>query len=214
MNVALIGQGGHSKVIFEMLMETKEYNIIGIFDDKYQKDHNNGERYYGPVKSVKKLFDSIEDLKLLIAIGDNRIRKSIFDRLQLPNNDYLTFIHSSAYISPSAKIGSGTVVMPLATINTDTIIGEHSIINTNAVIEHNNLLGKFTHASPNATLTGGVKVGDGSHIGAGAVVIPNKSIDSWSVIGAGSVVIDDIPSHCTAVGVPARIKKTTLIGGV
>ena len=45
---------------------------------------------------------------------------------------------------------------------------------------------------------------DGVHIGIGAIVLPGVTIGEGSVIGAGSIVSRDIPSHCVAVGSPAK----------
>ncbi|MGQ7110151.1 UDP-N-acetylbacillosamine N-acetyltransferase, partial [Escherichia sp. TWPC-MK] len=79
--------------------------------------------------------------------------------------------------------------------------------NTASVVEHDNCIGDFVHIGPNATLTGTVTIDDGTQIGAGATIIPNLIIGNWSMIGAGATVIHNIPSRCTAVGLPAKIIK-------
>jgi acetyltransferase-like isoleucine patch superfamily enzyme len=50
-----------------------------------------------------------------------------------------------------------------------------------------------------------VCIGTGSWIGQGAVICPGVSIGKNCVIGANSVVRADVPDHCVAAGVPARI---------
>lgn len=49
------------------------------------------------------------------------------------------------------------------------------------------------------------RLGDDVFIGAGAKIIGGVTIGSHVRIGANAVVLDDVPSNCTAVGVPARI---------
>lgn len=49
------------------------------------------------------------------------------------------------------------------------------------------------------------QVGDGVLLGAGATVLGPVMIGDGSQVGAGTLVITDLPSHCVAVGVPARI---------
>lgn len=49
------------------------------------------------------------------------------------------------------------------------------------------------------------QVGDGVLLGAGATVLGPVSIGEGSQVGAGTLVISDLPAHCVAVGVPARI---------
>lgn len=50
-------------------------------------------------------------------------------------------------------------------------------------------------------------IGDNVFIGAGARIIGKVTIGDNVKIGANAVVINDIPSNCTAVGVPAIVKN-------
>lgn len=213
MKIAVIGQGGHSKVVQDIILSYEDNEIVGYFDDKYRVEYFNDHIITGPVLSAKKMIQFFYDMKFFIAIGNNKVRKQIVQQLGLPTHYFVTLRHKSAIISPSATIGFGTVIMANAVINADTQIGDHVIINTNSVIEHDNEVGHFVHVSPNVTLTGGVQIEEGTHVGAAATIIPNKKIGKWSTLGAGSTVITDIPSYSMAVGVPARVKKTIEIGG-
>jgi len=48
-------------------------------------------------------------------------------------------------------------------------------------------------------------LGDDVFIGAGAKIIGPVRIGSHTRIGANAVVTHDVPDHCTAVGIPARV---------
>ena len=50
-----------------------------------------------------------------------------------------------------------------------------------------------------------IHVGNNVWIGAGVQIMPGVTIGDNSIIGAGSVVIDNVPEHCTVVGVPGRV---------
>ena len=52
-----------------------------------------------------------------------------------------------------------------------------------------------------------VSIGSGSWLGTGVVVLPGAHVGRNVAIGAGSVVTGDLPDHCVAVGVPARVVK-------
>ena len=52
-------------------------------------------------------------------------------------------------------------------------------------------------------------IGNNVLIGAGAKIIGNVKIGDNVKIGANAVVVNDIPSNCTVVGVPAKIVKTS-----
>lgn len=212
MNIVVIGKGGHSKVIEDIIKSNKDYKIVCYLDDQYKFFEKSNGMYFGPIMAAESLKEFFVDLLFVIAIGNNHIRKSIVEKLNLPNHDYATLMHRKAVISPTAKIGPGTVVMASAVINADAEIGNHAIINTSAVIEHDNYINDFAHISPRATLTGSVSVGEGTHIGAGAVIIPGVQVDKWSVVGAGATVINNLPAYCTAVGNPARILYKEILG--
>jgi acetyltransferase EpsM len=214
MKLAVVGAGGHSKVITDLIQLDTNNQMIAFLDDRYTNLALKDGIYTGPIDSANKLLRIHPDLKFIIAIGNNMLRKEMVNRLGVQDECYATLIHPTAWISPSVTIGVGTVVMPLAVINADSYIGKHTIINTAAIIEHDNHISDYVHISPHATLTGAVKVEEGVHIGAGASVIPNLDIGEWSTIGAGATVIKSIPPSSTAVGVPAKVIKLQLIEGV
>ncbi|PLR68729.1 acetyltransferase [Bacillus sp. UMB0893] len=202
--IAVIGHGGHSKVVCDIIKEQNIYQIAAVLDDKFKTTKEFESVIYGQLTIYYTLLSEYPDIKFIVAIGNNNIRMKIVRELNLNSNQFATLIHPAAIVSQSAEIGPGTVLMPGCVVNADTKIGEHSIINTGSIIEHDNFIHDFVHISPNATLTGSVSVGTGSHIGASATIIPNKTIGEWAVVGAGSVVIHDISKHRTAVGNPAR----------
>lgn len=51
--------------------------------------------------------------------------------------------------------------------------------------------------------------GHGVLIGAGATVLGGICVGCGTKIGAGTVVVSDLPPHSVAVGVPARVIKTS-----
>jgi acetyltransferase-like isoleucine patch superfamily enzyme len=51
----------------------------------------------------------------------------------------------------------------------------------------------------------GIVIGDGAWIGAGAAILDGVQVGAGAVIGANAVVTHDVPAHCLAVGMPARV---------
>jgi acetyltransferase EpsM len=163
--------------------------------------------YFNDIPIINSTFlpETAENIALIIAIGNNITRKKISSRFNEYN--FLSSIHKTAFVSPSATVGIGTVIMLYAIINTDAKIGDHVIINTGALIEHDCIIEDFVHISPKVTLSGNVKIGTGSHIGSGAIVIPGIKIGKWCTIGAGTIIINDIPDGATVIGNPGKIIK-------
>ncbi|MEM1502845.1 acetyltransferase [Domibacillus sp. 8LH] len=208
--IVVIGHGGHSKVVQDVIRSLDDYELIAILDDQYTSISCQDGILFGPVLHAEKLAIDAE-IVFTIAIGTNRVREKIAKELLDYGVTFGTLIHPFSFISPSAHIGPGSVVMPGAVINADTVIGSHAIINSGAIVEHDNVIGDYAHVSPGSIMTGNVTIGTGAHVGAGAKVIPGKTIGDWTVVGAGAVVIHDIPSEQTAIGVPAVVKSKGLI---
>ena len=190
----LYGASGHAKVIIDIL-KSLNIKVDALFDD----DDSINELLSIPVKHHWN-----GESPVLISIGNNLARKQIVDKLQ--NCDFATLRHPSAIISPSVRMGRGTVVMQGAIIQSGVVIGSHCILNTGASVDHECVVEDFAHISPQATLCGNVHVGEGAWIGAAAVVIPGVRIGRWSIVGAGSVVVHDVPDGAVAYGNPCRIK--------
>lgn len=190
----LYGASGHGKVIKDII-EAQGGNVEAFVDDNQSIQEISG-------RTVLHNADGLSPM--ILSIGSNKIRKRIAESL---NCEFGIAIHPTATVSPSAKIGAGSVVMAGAIINADAMIGKHCIINTGASIDHECVIGDYCHIAPHATLCGQVRVGEGTLIGVSSSVIPCIKIGSWSIIGAGSAVIEDIDSNVTAVGNPAKIVR-------
>lgn len=196
----IFGAGGHGRVIAELL-QCNNCKVEAFFDDSPKINLMNSI----PIISSDFLDNNQLKLYIIIAVGDNLVRKSISKRLN--KNAFYSCCHKNAMISPSAKIDIGTVVMQNAIINSNVEIGKHVIINTATIVEHDCVIKDFAHISPNATLLGNVTVGEGTQIGAGVIILPGVTIGKWCVIGAGSVVLNNIPDGSIVVGNPGRIIK-------
>ncbi len=203
-SIALIGGGGHAKVVISTLQEAGQ-SVVAIFDDDSAKW---GTQLLGiPVKGPVLELSGAGFRKAVIAVGNNATRERIAD--QVKDVEWVTAVHPWSYIHPSVKLGEGCVVFAGAIVQPDTSIGAHAIINTGATVDHDCLLSDYVHIAPGAHLAGDVQIKRGALIGIGAAVGPGRQIGEWTVIGAGSVVVEDIPPHVTAVGVPAMALRKT-----
>jgi acetyltransferase EpsM len=194
--VYLFGASGHGSVILDILKGRGE-EIGGFFDDQPRKDIG------GYFPEIFPGSFQVDHDQLILSIGDNSIRRMLAQKLEV---NFAQAIHSQSILSPSVKIGPGTVVMGGALINAGTIIGSHTIINSMASVDHDCIIGDYVHIAPGCVLCGGVEVGEGTLIGARSVILPNIKIGRNVIIGAGSVVIQHVPDGVTLMGNPAKIK--------
>lgn len=203
--VIIIGAGGHSKVITDIIEKSKDI-VLGFLDDNKEKDEiiikEKQYKVIGKIDECVKIQKENKDIQFVIGIGDNKTRKNIANRYN--NLKYYTAIHPSSQIALDVEIGQGTVIMANTCLNTSAKIGKHCIINTASVIEHDNEINDYVHISPNATLCGTVKIGELTHIGAGATIKNNISICNNCIIGVGAVVVKNIEVCGTYIGTPAK----------
>ena len=195
--MTILGIGGHSKVIIDILNLIKS-PIVSIYDDDITKEGTYCRNLI--VKSP--ICENIQG-ECIIAIGSNLVRKEISERILRCN--WRTVIHPSAIIAKDVIIGNGSVIMAGAIIQSGTIIGKHSIINTGACIDHDTIIDDFVHIAPNVSIAGGVKIGVGTFIGIGATIVQNIIIGNWSTVGAGSVIIRNVEKETLVFGNPGRV---------
>ncbi|AEB08134.1 acetyltransferase [Desulfobacca acetoxidans] len=204
--VLIIGASGHARVCLEIL-EAAGRDVLGFFDDdpNLQGVFLHGYPIFGRISDSAPILAD-KSLEYFVAIGNNHDRKKIASMVQQHcNHGPINAIHPLTVISPRIQMGMGNFIAPGVIINTGTLLGDYVILNTGATIDHDNIIHSYAQISPGCNLAGHVTIEEGAFIGTGAIIIPGKTIGAYATIGAGAVVIDDIPAHCTAVGVPARI---------
>lgn len=163
MKLVIIGAGGYGKTIYDLAIQSKKYNDLFFLDDNSKENNVKG------ICSDYKNFNSNE-FEFYPAFGNNEIRLNWINKLEKDSYKIATIIHNSAYVSPSAKVGVGSVVLPKAVVNTDVKIGKGCIINCGAIIDH------------------GCIVEDGVHICLGAIVKGENRIASKIKIEAGEII--------------------------
>jgi sugar O-acyltransferase (sialic acid O-acetyltransferase NeuD family) len=194
--------------VIELLRTLDRYDIVGLLD---AEGSSSGRRVAGvPIvgtdEDLPKLRrDGIDAAFVGVgSIGDARLRYRLFALGRSAGFEMISAVHPTAFVSPSARIGSGAVVMALAALNAGADVGDNVIVNTSAVVEHGCALGAHSHVATGARLAGDVMVGDGSHIGIGAIVVQGLRIGRNTIVGAGAVVLEDVGVDVVVGGVPAR----------
>ncbi len=208
-DIVILGAGGHARVVADILMRARDaghqIKPIGYLDDD--------PSYHGQSPFGLPVLGTVSDLAysnhdgLVIAIGDNRTRRSLFCQLHRQGEHIVSATHPSAVIAPDVTIGTGAVICAGVVVNPGSMIGADVILNTGCIVEHHNHIGDHAHIAPGVHLGGEVQIGDGALIGIGATVLPQRRVGAWSVVGGGAVVVDDVPEGVVVLGVPARVVR-------
>ena len=138
--VLLIGAGGHTRSLIN-LINTKVYDLIGIFDQNYNPNHLeiiNGINTFGDLSSIS------NDCRYILSIGKNSLREDFYkNNFDLVLRDNL--IHESSLINPFVSLGLSNQIFPTSFINSGVSIGDNNIINTGCIIEHETKIGNHNH---------------------------------------------------------------------
>ena len=226
MKAVIIGAGGHARVVYEILRQDPNIEVVGFVDNKPKGQQVSAERQ-GPVESSSfvTIKESIMGLPVyenhqilprlvkekvrgyIIAVGNNEVRARYYKELADHGLDPINAIHPTARIAHEVKIGKGVVIAAGATIITGAVIGDNVIVNTGAIIEHEDIIEDNAQIASGTVLAGRVKIKKNAFIGAGVTVKEYVTIGENTTIGAGSVVLEDMPDNTVAVGVPAKVIK-------
>ena len=209
--VVIVGSGSQAQTVIDILTRNNTHRIEGIAD--IELGENIGQTRNGvEIRwTAKQLIDDPIDAVIVIAYGDQRKKKELAAALKNAGYSFISVISDAAYISETAKIGTGTIICPSVTILSNAIVGDHAIVRSQSVVEHDNNIGDYSSIAPGVSLAGRVTIGDGSNIYTGVSIIPKVNVGAWAIVGAGSVVINDVGQGETVVGNPARVKKNSSI---
>lgn len=184
--LAIIGAGGHGKVVAEAAMLSRCFDQIVFVDNTL--GYLNRKILGIEVIAAEYQELSPKEFSIHIAVGDNRVRKVMYHQATALGFELATIIHPSAIISPTSDIKEGVVVMAGAVIQCDTYIGKCTIVNTGASVDHDCKVHDFAHLSPQVVLAGNVEIKEGCWIGAGAVCREKVTVNENVIIGANSFV--------------------------
>ena len=200
----IVGAGGHGKVVAEAAMSMQCWEAVAFLDDRYRElDGSLPWPVIGLLDDAKKNADEYPDI--VVAIGNGQKRLELLDNYIAQGFRAPVVIQAGAWISPTARLDVGSVVLAQAAINASAHIGRGCIINTGATVDHDCIIGDGVHICPGVHLGGEVTVGRLSWVGIGTSVIHNTTIGEKVIIGGGSVVIGDLKANHTYAGVPAKL---------
>ena len=209
--IAIYGAGGFGREIRILIDQinaiSKEYDLIGFFDDKKKKfDVIDGLPVLGGVTELNLL----PVTNIVIAIGNPEVKKKIVQRISNKNLFFPNLFHPNTNISDMYnEYGKGIVICSGTFVSLNVTIGDFVSVNVNCTIGHDSQIGNFTSLMPAVSVSGNVSVGEEVFIGVGSLTNNDIAIHDNVTIGAGSVVLKSINYPCIVMGNPARemIKK-------
>lgn len=211
-SVAIIGYGGHAKVVTSALLALGRKIVAYTCLDP---DVSNNPIMPGAIMTDEALMEKFtpEQIDIVLGLGsvapntDNSLLKKVSMNYLAHGYNVIGFSHPFSWVAPESSVDPSAQIHAGAIIQPGTQIGPFAIVNTKASIDHDCVIGEACHIAPGATLSGEVNVGPGAHLGTGCVVIQGVRIGPRAMIAAGAVVTRDVASDEWVKGVPARPYK-------
>lgn len=122
--------------------------------------------------------------------------------------DFKIFSGASVYVNKEAtlKLGSGYSNNHLTLHCYAGIdIGEDVAIAEQVVIRDSD--NHFISSEPPCPMCAPIRIGNHVWVGVRATILKGVTIGDGAIIAAGAVVTHDVPPHCLAAGVPARVVR-------
>ena len=164
----------------------QKYNCAFIDDGVEVGTEICGVKVIGRVSDLPKLFDTYK--LLVVTIGNNAVRERIYDTAEKIGYDFPNLIHSSAYVSPYAKMGCGCVLLNNSVVQNGSTVGNGVLLNPGVEVHHDCSVDDFSLIYTNSVVRTYAKVGKRVRIGSNCTVCNNATVSDDA----------DIPD-CTAV---------------
>jgi sugar O-acyltransferase (sialic acid O-acetyltransferase NeuD family) len=198
----IIGAGGHSRSCIDAIEQEGKFEIGGLVG--LSQELGSSQFGYEVIATDSELDELARQFQYaFVAIGqihspEPRIR--IYEEAKAAGFVIPSIIAPSAYVSPHARIGAGTIVMQKAVLNAGVLVGNNCIINTRALLEHDSRVSDHCHISTGAILNGDTSIGTGSFIGSGSIVKEGVSVGVGSWVGMGLALRHNLGDGCKHLG--------------
>jgi sugar O-acyltransferase (sialic acid O-acetyltransferase NeuD family) len=180
--------------------------LIGFANDFANPDDLNGYAVVSKVSDVASYL-KMNDVKALFALykpGYMRERVALLKSLNISQDKFINFVHPSSYLSKSARLGFGNVVLSHCSILNSVTLGNNNIISSGVTIEHDTAVGDCNFFAASSVVGASVTIGNGIFFGLNASIRENIKIDDFSFLGMASVLTKNISDEKQWYGNPAR----------
>lgn len=188
--IIIIGGGGLGKIVIDILVSDARFEIEGVIDPSLSVDKVNGIKVIGPDSELPDILKS-GIRKAVLAIGGVSLETNIgridkYSRIEKMGFEMVNCIQKGSYISPTAKIGKGNIMIGSCYIGPNVKIGSGIIMHPFTSVEHDSILEDYLQLSQGVKVAGGARIGRASFIGMGANIIQGAVVPEKTFVKSNS----------------------------
>lgn len=187
MNLLIIGAGGHGQCCMTIAERMKVFDKISFLDD--DERYELSDVVVGKIEDLDKLTNEYDSV--FVAIGNNEVRKKLYDQARLLGYKLPILIDPNASVSKYCYIGEGSVIFPCAVLETNCHVSKGCIISSNTTINREAYISDYVTIHSNSVIRKRVHIGESTLIESRCVISPDIIIKPHSYISEGRVVNND-----------------------
>lgn len=203
----IVGCGSFAKELILWMIDSKSFNSIEkrlfFIDDNHTEDLFLNEIKITSLGKIRDFIPINSDC-LYLGVANPKDKFKIIQLMEKRNAKFNSFIHPTAIIAKTSKIGKGCIVFPYSVCSHNSCLNQFVSVNLHSAIGHDVFVDSYSTISSFVDLTGKVIVGKKVLIGSGARFLPSIRIGAESLIGAGAIVFKSVPKGKTAYCQPAK----------
>lgn len=210
--IIIIGGKGSAVVIAEQIYDTQvktgTVEFLGFaFDDESFGDEINGFPVLCKTTEAYEKYKDDEEVKFIFALYRPDLIKeriALRDSYGIPKERFANFIHHSAFVARSVKMGYGNVILANSVINCDVKMGDFNTFQSSVLIGHDNTIGNSNFFTGHCAIGSNSKIGDGCFFGLNTSTNNYLNIGNYVFCGMASNVIKNVEDDMMVYGNPAR----------
>lgn len=218
MKIVIIGGKGTAIVIADQIYDAKvrygmDVEVLGLaLDDRTMGDEIYGYPIICGINEVYEKYKNDDDVKFIYSLyRSDQIRercKILYD-LNIPAEKWCNFIHPSALVARSAKMGYGNVVLANCVINAGVVMGNFNTLNSGTLLGHDIVVGNNNFFAAQVTVGSLLEIGDMNFFGLNTSIKTGVRLGEAILVGQASNVTRSFDCDETVFGNPAMSHGST-----
>lgn len=192
--IFIVGASTLAAILHEEFIVSQGEDFGGFVADdpaKHESRSFNGH----PIVSFEYLRSEIySKIELLMGVGYSGLnghRKRLFEALSADGFNFGTRIHPTAYVSNSASVGQGSIIMAGSVVEPGAIVRDNSFIGSNCTVAHDSEIGSHCWLASGSVIAGNCSIGDRTFVGVKSAITDNVRVGAKSFLGAGAIIARD-----------------------